>query len=224
MQGLPLTIGGAAFLLAVSVNATPTPAPTSPQGSPSPSAARVEVHGEIPAALVGTWLTVLTTRPRKDRLSNAWHVYRFSRNGARWRLQELDPRAIPPALAKALGEANKQIRPFAPTPELLNAVAKPVSQLPPRSEEDSFTQVVLRAASHFEPQPTPVAHLQGAHFSIELIEKPGANRVTSVLGLYVKEISKSTLKGSLQSAVVASTGFAVVPIVIEGAFTMYRLR
>ena len=210
------------------------PAAAAGDTTPSPAAApsanpRVEVYGDFPASVTGTWMFVINTFAGKDhgkdRYMSAWHIYRLSVQDKQWRLQELDRAAAPPAMAESILAANKTATKLEPSAESLKAVAAVVSQFRPIPEEDTFNKVVLRTADQFEQQqPKTPAYLQGAQFSIEILERPREGQASSGVGFYAKDVTPDKISGSSQTAVVAIGGGHVVPFAAEGVFTMHRLQ
>jgi len=185
----------------------------------------VEVLGDLPASLSGTWLVMIYTGTgQKDHFMTAAHVYQFALHDGRWGMNVLDTAGLPKKFQDAVAHANSKLTKYEPSADDLKAIIEVTPKLATVPLADRFSKISLRSADHFEKQSPPPAYLKEAKLSIELLEVPQEGQSGSGFGLYPKQISKDRLSGTSETAVVATGGGAVVPFAAPGEFVMHRLK
>ncbi len=196
----------------------------SPHRSASPDAAQVAVaEGDIPPMLAGTWLVVRNSKIG-DRYMNGTELFRISHTGKEWRFLQLFG-SFPPALTAKIAEANNQGVKFTPTEDQLNAVPGALPSFTPQRANDRPKNVWLRTPKFFVKSPDPDPRSKDAKFSLDLLYPSKRGVAASGTSFYIKEVSDDRLGGDFDSAILANqTVGGLIPIALEGPFTMYRVK
>jgi hypothetical protein len=199
-------------------------APT-PPATAAPTAGATEVttaYGTIPPSLAGTWFVVLNANAG-DRFINGWQVYRISRDGTTWQVNELHgtPTAL---LQQELAAANRQALAYTPSAAVLAATKDLLPSLKAPAPDHRALTVSLRARGHFAKGPAKDPRLDRAKLVLEFFTK-SKNVTAAAQTYYFTAISRDRLTGEMSTASV-STGYGgtLVPISLAGPFTMYRIE
>jgi hypothetical protein len=187
---------------------------------PTPAAQPVEVEGDIPESLNGTWLLIINAE-MDGKFLNGWHAYRFAGKGSQWQVTELVGSA-PPPLQAALDSANAAGTPLHATPEIIQAVAAAIHSL--HAPHAGAYKNVLRAADHFGAADAALPQAKDAKFVFEFLAK-GTSVLIAGNSYYVQEVTADEMTGALKggSVVQAPTGM-VIPVPIAGPISMHRLQ
>lgn len=198
-------------------------APHHPAAKPTVGPTEVtEAYGDVPQSLAGTWLVVASGKVT-ERYLNGWHAYRITHQGATWQVNEL--RGPPTALLeKELDAANAQGAAYTPSAAVLAATKDLLPTLKQPPVGFRAVKIALRTPDHFIKGNTDDPRLEWAKLVIELTGQ-GENIVASGQTYYVKDITADRLAGDVVTVnLIAAYGGTLVPIHVEGPFTMFRIK
>jgi len=211
------------------VAAPPTPSPkAAPKSGPAATTTSgptevTEALGEIPASLAGTWFTVINGK-LNDRYMSGWYAFRITHDGAAWQVTELHGESTP-QLKTELDAANAQGTVYTPSAAALATIKDLLPTLKQPAPAGRALNITLRDPAHFIKGTEPDPRQQTAKLTLELVSKNKNNVVASARVFFIQDITADRLAGDVSTLnLAAAYGGTLVPINVEGPFTMFRIK
>lgn len=199
------------------------------KATPNPNGAAdvehlITVEGSIPDSVAGNWLVIRHAKVSNQAI-NGLELFRITRKDDTWHFLQVYG-TFPSGLTSALNAANEKDGMLVPTPEDLKAVAAAAPSFKPTTGPDRPKTVWLRTPEFFTKSPDPDPRSKGAKFGLELLMASKEGVVAAGTSFFVKDVAEDKMSGDFAGAAVAIQAEAVgalLPVVIDGSFVMYRL-
>jgi len=188
-----------------------------------------DAYGSIPETLAGTWLVVtnlklpVATADSPDVYNNSVKVLRISRDEEHWRVDELTLANANP-LSQALSKANQAGSRFVLSDDVREDTAREAGSLavePPHVDRIVIYTPGQLPTSRKRARPTEAEDFR---FALGFLEK-GEHVAVAGTTYEAREVSDKQIAGLVKIASISTPGGPiVVPFVMTGPFTMYRLQ
>jgi len=188
-----------------------------------------DAYGNIPESLTGTWLVVANLKlptgatGSRDVYNNSIKVFRISREEEHWRVDELALANSNP-LSPTLDKANQVGARFVPSDDAREHIAREAGSM--AVESPHVDRIVIYTPGHLpargkRARPTEAEDFR---FALGFLEK-GEHIVAAGTTYEAQQVSDKEIAGLVKIASISAPGGPiVVPFVMTGPFTMYRLQ
>jgi hypothetical protein len=191
--------------------------------TPAPLTETTEVHGDVPASLVGRWLAVCQAKLPNGQYRPFTRLFEIASEDGKlaFHLKQAElPLAVGKHMEPAIGKSER----WTPSPEDLEMTAAQWDQLPPVNADYRTIETKIYAAPAFTPELKNDDITKSSDYAIVLNEGfGGRDRVVRTLTVWgIKELSPDLVKTSFITTTIAAAPLPI-PITLRGESELYRV-